>query len=424
MSPNEDHDLIDRLKAARPLPVEAPMDFRNRLRTRLIAHYQAPYAKPKHWQLPTRWASVGVALLLILGLVWAGAQPASISAAEIVQRAAQANAVHATGSEIVYERAVVSILDTEVPLENAVAELWRSSDGTQTRYQLTGADGAILYFSQRNGDQIWRSTNAHRIGLRPATQVYLATSKNARANWGNLLLGINAHCGGFDCLFNKPGMQVTLQGKEQLADGRSVYAVTTQYTLDVPNDQVFTATLKIDAETYALVEAVEFQNGALSARLQQIERQVLAHEALAADFFSSMPPALTLLPQQYGSAAVGESGDRVRIRSITPAPSSILTGEVPFEIVVEYTMKSAPEGLLRFEFVKDESGRSVGFGTPVTVRADEHTAVVRFTANANQIRNVLGTHVKLAVELGHYSDLRAFNVTLWDVFPEYGYNVE
>ncbi len=91
------------------------------------------------------------------------------------------------------------------------------------------------------------------------------------------------------------------------------------------------------------------------------------------------------------SAVVITGADTLRIEAITPAPGTVLTGNVPFEVQFGYQLVSVPQALLSVRVAGQRGGALRYFSWAVPVRAEEQHATVHFTMDAGYARQLFGS---------------------------------
>lgn len=388
-------------------------------------------------------ASVAALLVLLAGALflsglWPGARTAS--AAELLDRADETLAAQAGDAAVVYDRLSLS-WQMAAPNEEVTAELWQAEDGARFRYQLTAADGTLLYFLQRDGDRIWQSIHPQPVGAAGVQQIVEQAAADPApppegallhgdlsVGWSDftwLLAERRAACTGLYCLLGVGGAgdDAVTAGPvaEETVAGRPVVAVT----LTMPGD--WQRTVRLDRETMALVEIVDEANGAAVARLRHVERRALPAGEVAAGFFSMMPPGVEMVSRETGAGAA----DAVRLLDIAPQPGAPLSGTTTFTVTVGYDLHSVPEAVLRvdlarpgFADVTDGRAPIVG-GEQVAVSADQHEATVTFTITWSEEAWLGAGEMAPLVTLGHFTGAgrlenladRHFLDVAWEVTP-------
>lgn len=410
---NENDDLAERLKTSSTPPPKAPVAYKAGLRARLLSQYNTLPARPARLWL-TVSILVGLAVLgLTFVLLWSplGIWPAS--AAEILQHANTALAAQTEGAALIYDRFVLDIQTGMVVQEGAAIELWHSPDGQQFRYQLTAADGSLLYFVQRSGDRFWRSFHNLPVGAEPVRQIYqLSLDQYRQSNLPDAFEGQNISdmtigwldingehgkaCTDLFCLLGITGEEWQCQGKtctqfrdgqpiaealllddEQLADGQTVHVIEIHPSLGLDWRRV----TQIDARTLALVEVADFDRGNLVDRLRLIERQALAATDIPNDFYSTFPAGIELVDMQAVPEPTPVSRtNRMWIISVSPEPGTAVDEQTEFVVEVGYDLVTLPEASLQVMLwpAFNWFGGSTENSDPVNITQGEGTVTVRF----------------------------------------------
>jgi hypothetical protein len=94
--------------------------------------------------------------------------------AEILDRANRAWATAVQGGDVVFQKFALMINVGPVNYAANVA-VWRSVDGQQVRYEMTDAQGRLIYFMLRRADQVWRSGSLDTLSLTPVSAVFPET---------------------------------------------------------------------------------------------------------------------------------------------------------------------------------------------------------------------------------------------------------
>lgn len=324
--------LAGRLRGLRPLAPQPPTEFRGRLKAQLLStkNAKSTVVGPRLRMV----VALSLFIILVVGAIWIfpGAQP--VSAGEILQRANTNFIAQAQGDGILYSQFTL-LIDRSYQQLTAVGELWQSLETEQFRYQLVDTEGALLYFVQRDGDRIWRSVHDQPVGTTAVESVYLLTAEQYASlispeesasqrslppifgdliNWIEVdrwlatqsqtcddlfcLLGLSDSeawsCDGDSCTLpllepelDLPAvmLRATVSGKEQFADGRTVFDLEFRTT----HDDALIRTLKFDSRNFDLVEIVAYSSGNEVARMTFLERQVLSTDTA---FFRTLPEGL------------------------------------------------------------------------------------------------------------------------------------
>ena len=412
------------------------------------------------------FALTGAAVLVLLGLFgpalfgWLQG-PTPVSAAEILDRTNARLAAQATGAEVLYDRLLIDWhgLTTQ---RDVLAELWQSLDGEQLRYQLTSAEGDVLYFVQRDGDRLWRSVHARPIGLEAVTRVYEMSLDQYQAEsvpdpspwelfhsdlsvgWveiDRVIMQRQGACADLYCLFGVAGgawecdaegctlnvegdsiVRARLVGEEKLDDGRRVQVV------ELAMGDGWTRTLRVDSDSFALVEVVDRERGNFVASLRHLERQALSGPDWPADLFSTIPGDLRVV--QAGQPGAGP--DRLWVISATPEPGVELTAQTEFEVVIGYELASVPEAVLQvnlarpgFENINTQDRLPVIKGTDfVEITAGAGQVAVRFSVNLAEEQWLDPGDMALFVMLGTWKGATRLNILAAETFTEYQWYIE
>lgn len=419
----------------------------------------------------TIFTLAGVAILILLGLFGPaalselGSGPAPVSAAEILLRADATLAASLDENTILYDRLSLDWQTGLTTGRNTVVELWQAPEGNKFRYQITDADGNLLYFVQRDGDRVWRSVHTQPVGAESVTKVYTLSLEAYRAElsvdaspwllfyndlstgWtalDRLMADRSAVCDDLSCLFSVPDgewacgkgvegevctlsldgapmLQARRMGEEKLADGRTVQVVQ----IDLGED--WTRTLKVDAETFALVEIADRAQGEPVARLRHLERRPLTEALVDDGLFGAVPQNLEVVLANQTEAGT----DRVWIVSALPEPGEALRGRTEFEVVVGYELASAPEGALKVDLARPgwetvEEGRlPIVKGTEfVEVMAGKDEVTLHFTVNPAEEAWLEPGDLALMVTLGTWEGATRFNTLAAETFVDYVWRLE
>jgi hypothetical protein len=393
-----------------------------------------------------------------------GSGPAPVSAAEILLRADAALAASLDENTILYDRLSLDWQTGLTTGRNAVVELWQAPDGNRFRYQLTDADGNLLYFVQRDGDRVWRSVHTQPVGAESVTKVYALSLGAYRAElsvdsspwllfyndlstgWtalDRLMADRSAVCDDLSCLFRVPDgewtcgkgaqgevctlsldgapmLQARRMKEEKLANGQTVQVVK----IDMGED--WTRTLKVDAETFALVEIADHAQGDLVARLRHLERRHLTDALVDDGLFGAVPQNLEVVLANQTEAGT----DRVWIVSASPEPGRALRSRTEFEVVVGYELASAPKGALKVDLARpgwetvDEGRLPIVSGTDfVEVTTGEDEVTVHFTVNPAEEAWLETGDLALLVTLGTWEGTTRFDTLVAETFTAYSWSL-
>jgi hypothetical protein len=152
--------------------------FQSKLRSQLVEEFsQQSLRRP----VIPRWLAWGIAALAVIALIFIGVRnlpgsTPSVSAAEILNLASQRMTTKITQDDVLYDRLLMDWVQGGFRQQGVVAELWRTSDGSQLRYQMHAAD-RLIYFDQHNSEHVWRSSHIRPVEGRQVDFVYQARYK-------------------------------------------------------------------------------------------------------------------------------------------------------------------------------------------------------------------------------------------------------
>jgi hypothetical protein len=223
-------------------------------------------------------------------------------------------------------------------------------------------------------------------------------------------------CDAQGCTLNgegAPSVQARLSGEEKLDDGRTAYIVELALVHN------WTRTLRIDKQSFALLEIIDRHQDDLIASLQHLERQALS-SAQANDLFGAIPHNLEIV--QLNQASEGE--DRLWIISVSPEPGTELQSRTEFEVVVGYELVSAPEAILQIYLFRPdfESGerlpiiRGTGF---VNIQASDEQVTVPFIIHLENEQWLAPGNLALRVTMGVWGGAHYLDVLATEMFVEY-----
>lgn len=383
-------ELAYRLGVELAVPPRPAPDFKHELRNRLLSRHEARSMRIRRLAAGAL-ATLAVLAGLLVGLDVLREGAGAVSAQELLERADGSLMEGVSTEDIVHDRWLVDVSSTPTVRFKAVAEVWQSLDGGQFRYELEDSVGRLIYFVQRDAERVWRSKHAGSIGASPVDQVYTmgweeyvasdmaALEQQAEVlpplfgDLSNLLLfdtwlrGRVQGCVDVFCLVGLPssaswecrsrrcelalseGTQLEAEVREVLTgEGRKVAVVEFRAR---PDGELVRA-VTIDTAASQLLGITAYAHGREIARLTHLGRQVLDAADLPSGFFSSLPASLEVVAQQEGkrTPAPGISGsplfdapETVAVKSVSPAPGTELTGQIEFEVTLEYYLESEPE---------------------------------------------------------------------------------
>jgi hypothetical protein len=364
--------------------------FQTKLRSQLVDQFaQQSIRRP----IVPRWLAWGLAALAVISLVFIGVRnlpgsTPSVSAAEIINLASQRITSSAAQDGVLYDRL---LLDWDqggsFRQHGVVAELWRSADGSQLRYQMYAGD-RLLYFDQHDNDTLWRSSHLRPVEGKLVDFVYQAHYKPEEKlfdeeqqiaqllfrDLGNFWVYIDQLTGGeradcanpfcvlsalgddwacstarctlnLDLIFDAQDLIVEARVLEDdwLSNGHQVHQVRLQIA-DV--DDRFYQILKFDTATYDLLEIEDFWRGKMHYRIRLDDRRALAWSDLPGDFFRSIPDDVEVRTWESDYPLGRHSDDRVWIISADPPPGASLTGTVTAHVELGYRLASVEKAAI------------------------------------------------------------------------------
>jgi hypothetical protein len=401
---DETLELAAELEENRPSAPAPPADFKADLRRQLLDEYEDTSRPRLPWLRPLAGTAVAVAILAVAVVaIWL---MMSGDLQTLDMGLDQVGVARPAKGEIVYDRLLVGWSSPGGGSIELVAESWQTADNERFRGQVTDAEGNLVYFSQSDGQQLWRTYQAQPNqgwGREPLSRLYRTSAADYRPpqgdavpewattppfysdlglEWVSLaMLQTENQCASAGCLFSKlyqdaecnearcllsrgsttQEISITRKGRETLADGGTV----TVFELAPEPTGSWGWTVKIDERNWSVVEWVAYVDDTVRRRVQRLERQRLQTTDLPAGFFSTVPDGLQVNKWQTEAGAE----DRVWITAVAPEAGDTLFDSQANESVVltlAYELASAPEALLFVELAPGDwslqSGPSPTFG--------------------------------------------------------------
>ena len=358
--------------------------FKTNLRRQLVEQF--PEQSLQRRAVP-RWLVWGIAALAVIALIFIGVRnfpggsTPSVSAAEILNLASQRIASSATRDGVLYDRLLLDWKKGGFSENEVVAELWRSTDGSQLRYQMYAGE-RLLYFDQHENEHLWRSSHIRPVEGEQVDFVYQASYKLEEelltdeqiisqllfGDFGNFwvhidqlaggkhadcanpfcvltALGDNWECTASICSLNLGSAPIAgdmiIEAKvledDWLSNGHQVHQVRLQFAGE---DDRYYQVLKFDTTTYDLIEIEKYSKGKLQYRLRLDDRQALSSSDLPDDFFKTVPDGVEIRPWNSDYPLGHQSMDRVWVISSDPPPDAVLNEPFSAHIELGYRLTS------------------------------------------------------------------------------------
>jgi len=424
-------ELAHQLKGLHATSEAPSLAFQNNLRERLVDQFTTT---PRRRFAPRRrMLAWGLTLLVVLALVFLGVQilpknVPTVSAAEVFEKASLRLSERLGEDEVIYDQIILDWNQgSHWKRSNVIAELWRSGDGSQLRYQMyDGSD--LLYYDQHDEESLWRSSYVRPVDGQVVDFVYQApyvpesTSIKDNQLVAQLLfrdlstfwlyidqmvgtgrsdctdlfcvlssLGEGWECSGERCTLNLGPVfeeqdfivAAEVSGQSQLPDGQEVYEVRT-YLPEV-GDRFYTI-LKFDTSTYDLLEIEDIQRNELHYRIRLVERKVIDWADLPEGFFQSIPGGIEVRPWESEIPLGHKEDDRVWIILANPPQGASLSGEVSVELELGYQLTSLERAVigLGLFWAGHDTGHPIQY-EKVPVEGGEGTVQITFTVDADQL---------------------------------------
>ena len=404
--------------------------FKTQLRSQLVEQFTLKSHRGSN--IP-RWLVWGIATIAVIALIFIGVRnlpgsTPSVSASEILNLASQRLTSKTTQDDILYDRLVMDWEQGGFQEQGVVAELWRSPDGSQLRYQMYAGD-RLLYFDQHDSDYLWRSSHIRPVEGRQVDFVYQAQYKPQEElltneqlisrllfrDLGNFWVYIDSLAGGdyagctnpfcvlstlgdgWECTNSSCSLnlgQVPIVGdliveakvleNEWLTNGREVHQVRLQIA---DQDDSFYQILKFDTETFDLLEIEDYWRGKLHYRIHLSERESLSRSDMPDDFFKTIPIGVEVRTWESDYPLGHQSTDRVWVISADPPPGESLSGIVNAHVELGYQLTSVTEAAINIGGL-NWSGHDTRVGLDVEsvpVEAGEGTIEMDFVFDTSEL---------------------------------------
>ena len=357
--------------------------FQSKLRSQLVEEFSQQSLRRR---VIPRWLAWGIAALAVIALIFIGARnlpgsTPSVSAAEILNLASQRFTSSAGQDGVLYDRLLLDWEKGGFRQKGVVGELWRSTDGSQLRYQMHAGD-RLLYFDQHDSDYLWRSSHIRPVEGNQVDFVYQARYKPEETLLGEeqitsqllfrdlanfwvyidrLAGGDNADCANPFCILSVlgDGWECTTSGctlnlgqfpivgdliieaktleEDWLSNGHQVHQVRLK-NQDVGDG--YYQVLKFDTTTFDLLEIEDYSRGKLRYRIRLDERQIFPRSDLPHDFFRTIPDGVEVRMWDSDAPLGHQSEDRVWVISADPPPGAYLTDTFSAHVELGYRLTS------------------------------------------------------------------------------------
>lgn len=451
--------LAQRLSLQRGHSAQPAESFRSGLRLRLLqpdrwqdrsnVGQAVSLSYKRKWLLPFFAAAL---VLVIILLVWPrGVQ--GVSAAEIM-RQARIGASSPEAGSVIYDRLRLSWTLKDAQVENVLGEIWYVPGSRVYRYQLTSAEGKLLFFQAYNGETTTQSVHLQRVGEQQVEQVYrfkgfvplwidrpgqggLLANPSPVSFWmaavqqdmqrqsdcSNLfcLLGLTEEgwvCDGTRCEtsfgevegMGNMGLELKIQGKMQLDNGQEVYEIRLLPAGALLQFLTGFGTVYVDAVSYQIVK-VEYSMKAvfspvkMEMSVEHLERRYLDSGDLPADFFRTAPQGVGVVEwagnlRKFMDSQFGYHENRVWVISTDPPSGSSISGEVTFSLELGYQLTGLPYANLHSTLWGVGKDTSAG-GASIPVQAGEGVVHLSFTLDTDELEEGAWA---LGGDLGIYTD--------------------
>lgn len=435
--------------------------FQDGLRTRLLRTDQwqvkssvgrAVRLTPKtKWLLP----SFAAALVLVIVLLTGPRGVQGVSAAEILSQARIGESLTSAGN-VIYDRLRLSWTMKDAQVENVLGEIWYVPGSQVYRYQLTGADGELLFFQAYDGETTTQSVHSRPVGEKPVEQVYrfkgfvplwidrpgdggllanpspvgfwvLAVHQDMerQSDCSDLfcLLGLTKdgwECAGNRCKYSlgetegigMMGLELVLKGRVKLEDGQEVYEIRLLPAGALLQYLTGFGTVYVDAATYQIVKVeysmkAIFTSAKMEMSLEHLERRQLASSDLPVDFFHTPPDGIAAIAWEgslwnYLHSQFGSTENRAWVISVDPPSGSRISGEVTFNLELGYQLTGLPYANLHSTLWGVGKDTAAG-GASTPVQAGEGVVHLSFTLDTDQLADgawALGTDFGTYIDAG------------------------
>jgi hypothetical protein len=261
-----------------------------------------------------RGVLVGLILLVVVAtaLFWIPRHAQPSTPADILDHANRVWGLLAQGAGVTYQKFYLMIDVAPVPYA-ATAEVWRSADETQERYQMTDAQGQLIYFLLRSGEKLWRSGSLETLSLTPVNSVFPETltqyqQELAGGQGQSVMLELAAGidrlpspglppagqlCNDLKCFLGdwaqEKGIILTRQKDVTTENGLQAPAVKMDYAGDpAAGEAPASCILVIDPESYLMLEYIDPSGN----MLHLLDYRGLSADEVPPDLFTSFPPGV------------------------------------------------------------------------------------------------------------------------------------
>jgi hypothetical protein len=425
-------NLADRLQKLFPTPDDPSPTFQKVLRARLLDQFTS--TPRRRFTIPRRRLAWGLMLLAAISLIFVGLQllpggVPDISAAEVFEKAGLRLAQRLGDNDVIYDRIILDWKKGGFQREDVVAELWRTADGSNLRYQMVDGN-ELLYFEQHDAENLWRSSYIRpvygdgfdfvyqaayvpghtyiemddkqlvaQLLFRDLSNFWLYIDQMAgsdNADCADLFCTLSSLGEGWECSGNRCTLNLgpifedsdfiltaEVTGQSTLRDGSQVYEVRT-YLPEV-GDRWYTI-LKFDTTTYDLLEIEDYSRNKLQYRIRLAERKIMTMSDLPAGFFQTIPEGVEVRTWEGDIPLGHQEDDRVWIISAEPSNGASLSGVVTVHLEIGYRLTSleVAEIKLGLFWAGHDSGSSIQY-EKMPVTGGEGAVQISFTVDADQL---------------------------------------
>jgi hypothetical protein len=257
-----------------------------------------------------RGVLIGLIVLVLAttaAFFWLPRHPPPATPADLLDHANRVWGMLAQDAGVTYQKFYLMINVAPV-VYAATAEVWRSADGTQERYQMADAQGKLIYFMLRSGDQLWRSGSLESLSLTEVKELMPETlaeyQQEIAAGQGSspmleLAAGVDrlpqpgAACLDLKCFLGdwtlESGLTLTRQ-KDMTADNLLAAVVKLGYPGDPGScDAPAACIVVVDLESYLMLEYIDPSGNMLHLE----DYRGLPADEVPLDLFTSFPPGVS-----------------------------------------------------------------------------------------------------------------------------------
>lgn len=381
--------LAAKIKENSPELSGPSLAFQTQLRSHLVDQFtQKSVRRP----LVPRWLAWGLTALVVIVLTFIGLRSLpgrvpSVSAADILDLASQRFLTQAGQDGVLYDRLLLDWKKGGFGGREVVAELWRSADGSQLRYQMHDGN-RLLYFDQHDSDHLWRSSHIRPVEGRQVDFVYQAPYKPEEkllgeeqiiaqllfrdlgkfwVNIDQLAGGERADCANPFCVLGALGndwecntarctlnlgpsfdaqdliIEARVLEDDWLSNGHQVHQV--RLHINEVDDRYYQI-LKFDTTTYDLIEIEKYSRGKLQYHIRLDDRRALSWSDLPDEFFKTIPDGVEVRTWESDYPLGHYSDDQVWIISADPPPGASLAGTVTAHVEIGYQLASVEKAAI------------------------------------------------------------------------------